>query len=90
MMTVPRAGLVSSFCQETRMTCPNGHTGGVFCCEDNVNAVFAAFYERYKTYEPSVDRIPVTLEHLDAYVAFMKKLMIGAPDDNQAHSDPES
>lgn len=54
------------------MGCPNGHEGGIFCCEDHVNQVMASFYERYKSWSPEQDPlIPVTLDQWRMY----KKLM---------------
>lgn len=48
------------------MACPNGHRGGVFCCEDHVNQCAARFYERYREWSPNI-LIPVTYDQWKAY-----------------------
>lgn len=54
------------------MTCPNGHTGGAFCCEDNVNQIMAKFYETYhENYREPL--IPVTLETWKMYQRIFKE-----------------
>jgi len=56
------------------MTCPNGHTGGVFCCEDHVNQSIAAFYKKYENWNPRENPlIPVTLEQWEAYQKTLKE-----------------
>ena len=46
------------------MGCPNGHKGGMFCCEDQFNQVVAATLKRMETYEPAPPIFYVTLDQL--------------------------
>jgi hypothetical protein len=49
------------------MKCPNGHNGG-FCCEDNVNQMWASWWEKYKDYDwHRRPLIPVTIDQYEAY-----------------------
>ena len=56
------------------MTCPNGHTGGVFCCEDHVNQCFDTFVKRYgESHGHGEPLIPVTLDQWEAYQRILKE-----------------
>lgn len=54
--------------------CPNGHKGGAFCCEDNVNRIMKIMVEKFEKWEGRhLSMIPVPLEQWDQYQQLLKE-----------------
>ena len=49
------------------MSCPNGHKGGVFCCEDNVNKIMVDFLDTKYPNSDETQCIPVGIEQWLTY-----------------------
>ena len=55
------------------MDCPNGHKGGVFCCEDMVNQAARFIWEKWERYEPSEPRLFVTIDQYEAWTRILEE-----------------